>query len=300
MNGTNVNYASLVSLNNAGAESDYGYLNAPLIQDPSSFAIAQTGEQQDLGFLEEAYDPAWPEPKKRRWEEYNFGGVSTTPSAAAQRTLGDMQAERTAAAQAADPMRQTELASKKAEAAATQLGLQEAYRQELEYQRGLATLNSLEATSSAKRAARLQIEGLSASIGKRIAPGGTSQAAMQEAKNAVGYIGSKEYFNPMADFTPRIDTMRRGSEERMGLIRQQMEAAGVPIPEMTPAPSAPNPAQMVVEKYGVKAPDGSPVMVGGSPVVSFKRGGRDVMMRQTPSGGFVELTAEEAAALRGQ
>jgi hypothetical protein len=147
----------------------------------------------------------------------------------------------------------------------------------------------------------MQIEALSAGIGKRINPKlGTSAAAMNEAKNAVGYIGAYEYKNPLADFGSRISTMQRNSQERMGLVRQQMEAAGVPLPEAAPTPAAPNPAQMVLERFGVKAPDGNPVMLNGSPVVSFKRAGKDVMARQTPNGGFVELTAEESAALRGQ
>jgi hypothetical protein len=191
--------------------------------------------------------------------------------------------------------------AKRAEAAAKQAEVQEAYRQEIEYQRSLTTLNDGSATNAQKRAARMQIEALSAGIGKRINPKlGTSAAAMNEAKNTVGYIGAYEYNNPLADFGSRISTMQRNSQERLGLLRQQMQTSGIPLPEAAPTPAAPNPAQMVLERFGVKAPDGNPVMLNGSPVVSFKRAGKDVMARQTPNGGFVELTAEESAALRGQ
>jgi hypothetical protein len=203
--------------------------------------------------------------------------------------------------QGATPTARAELAAAQADAAAKQAEIQEAYRQEVEYQRSLATINDSTKNSAERNAARMQIEALSAGIGKRINPKlGTSAAAMNEAKNAVGYIGAYEYKNPLADFGSRISTMQRNSQERMGLVRQQMEAAGVPLPEAAPTPAAPNPAQMVLERFGVKAPDGNPVMFNGSPVVSFKRAGKDVMARQTPNGGFVELTAEESAALRGQ
>jgi hypothetical protein len=191
--------------------------------------------------------------------------------------------------------------AKRAEAAAKQAEIQEAYRQEVEYQRSLATINDSTKSSAERNAARMQIEALSAGIGKRINPKlGTSAAAMSDAKNAVGYIGAYEYKNPLADFGSRISTMQRNSQERMGLVRQQMEAAGVPLPEAAPTPAAPNPAQMVLERFGAKGPDGNPIMFNGAPVVSFKRAGKDVMARQTPNGGFVELTAEESAALSGQ
>jgi hypothetical protein len=310
-----LNRPSETSIGNSLASSEYtteGYESAPEWRDFSNLSMQPTGEQQDLSFLEEPYNPSWPESRKNRWEEYNFGGVATTPAGAAKRTLEEMDGDRRRAAemmseqrkaemQGATPAARAELASAQADAAAKQAEVQEAYRQEVEYQRSLTTLNNDKATGAEKRAARMQIEALSAGIGKRINPKlGTSAAAMSEAKNAVGYIGAYEYKNPLADFGSRISTMQRNSEERLGLLRQQMEASGVLVPEAAPAPAAPDQAQMVLERFSVKAPDGNPVMFNGFPVVTFKRAGKDVVARQRPNGNFVELTAEEAAALLGQ
>lgn len=309
-NTADVNYASLVSLNNAAAGSDSGYLGYPLIEDPSSFSVPSTGEQQNLGFLEEPYNPSWPDSKKNRWYEYNIAGVSTTPAAAAKRTLGEMEARRTSASAATDPMRQAEMSGKKAEAAAAQLELQEAYRQEVEYQRSLATINNPKATSAEWNAARMQMDGLAAAIGRRINPkGGTSQTAMRETKNAVGYIGALESKNPFADFGPRIDTMLRGSQERMGLIRQQMEAAGVPVPEMAPAAAATQEdvaaqmAQAAIQKRGLRGPDGNLLTIAAGegqppqPIVARMRGGKKEYRRVGPDGLFYPLTADQIKQL---
>jgi hypothetical protein len=261
-----------------------------------------TGAFMDLGFINQINAAATDEeatamynsldPVQKRVYDRSFGiNISPEWAAGEASKYYEEQDERAKAEmQAATPA-----------ARAEQAEVQEAYRQEVEYQRSLATINDSTKSSAERNAARMQIEALSAGIGKRINPKlGTSAAAMNEAKNAVGYIGAYEYKNPLADFGSRISTMQRNSEERLGLLRQQMEASGVLVPEAAPTPAAPNPAQMVLERFGVKAPDGNPVMFNGSPVVSFKRAGKDVMARQTPNGGFVELTAEEAAALLGQ
>ena len=39
------------SIANSLAGSEYGFTNAPVIEDPASFAIEPTGEQMDLQFL---------------------------------------------------------------------------------------------------------------------------------------------------------------------------------------------------------------------------------------------------------
>lgn len=313
MSDTNVNYASLVSLHNSTG-GGYGYLSAPLIEDPSSFAVPSTGEQQNLDFLDEPYNMSWPDSKKNRWYEHNIAGVMTTPAAAAKRTLGEMESGRQSAAerrkaemQASTPQAQAELAKAQAETAASQLELQEAYRQELEYQRSLATINNPAAPRAEWNAARMQMEGLASTIGKRINPkGGTSQTAMKETKNAVGYIGALEAKNPFSDFTPRLNTMLRGSQERMGLIRQQMEAAGVPVPETAPAPTATQEdvraktSDMVMSMAGVKDQSGNTVMIGSSPVIAVPEGGKPVYKKRGPGGGWVNLTQEEIASLGAQ
>ena len=261
-----------------------------------------TGAFMDLGFINQINAAATDEeataaynsldPVQKRVYDRSFG-INISPEWAANEAAKYYQQQ--------DERAKAEMQGATPAARAEQAEIQEAYRQEVEYQRSLATINDSTKNSAERNAARMQIEALSAGIGKRINPKlGTSAAAMNEAKNAVGYIGAYEYKNPLADFGSRISTMQRNSQERMGLVRQQMEAAGVPLPEAAPTPAAPNPAQMVLERFGVKAPDGNPVMLNGSPVVSFKRAGKDVMARQTPNGGFVELTAEESAALRGQ
>ena len=198
--------------------------------------------------------------------------------------------------------------AKRAEAAAQQAEVQEAYRQEVEYQRSLATINDSTKSSAERNAARMQIEALSAGIGKRINPKlGTSAAAMSEAKNAVGYIGAYEYKNPLADFGSRISTMQRNSQERMGLVRQQMEAAGVPVPEMAVPEAAPSPEDaaaqigtMVLSQGALKDQAGSAVTIGGSPVIRYPEGGKTVFKKRGPGGGWIDLTAEEMASIGAQ
>jgi hypothetical protein len=312
-----LNQPSEVSIANSLAAMGADVSGMPPLEDVDTFRVAPTGEQQALDFLNEPYDPSWPEPKKNRWEEFNFGEVATTPAAAAKRTLADMEAERTRAAtmqdeqmkaqrereaQAQDPAGQADLAGKKADAAAKQLGLQDAYLQEMEYQSHLNTVMNSGASRAERQAAISAIDGLATAIGKRtMGAGAGSRDAMQAGKKAVGFIDWKQEYNPFADYTPQVDVMRRGSENRIGAIRQQMEAAGAPVPEFRGATAAPaNPAQTVLQRFSVKAPDGNAVMFEGSPVISIPRAGKQVFMRQTPNGGFVELTEQQAAALRGQ
>ena len=298
--------------------SDTGYTNAPAWRDFESMAITPTGEQQSLDFLNEPYDPSWPEPKKNRWEEYNFGEVATTPAAAAQRTLADMEAERRSAAealkaqrereaQAQDPANRADAALKQAEAAAKQVEMQQSYLQELQYQRHIATLNNPKATRAERATAINAIDGLAASIGQRMIKG-TSTAAVADAKRLVGTVSSRvpvlginvHEYNPMADYGPHLESMLGGSQERMGVLRQQMEEAGIPLPEakqMEEAVKNPPPAdkfQLSVQRFGVKRADGSQVMLDGAPVVRRKDG---ALFKAMPSGIGVELTAEEISQL---
>jgi hypothetical protein len=231
-------------------------------------------------------------------------GQKITPAWAAQKAdeFFKMQDER--AKTVDDP-------AKRADAAARQAEIQEAYRQEVEYQRSLATINDSTKSSAERNAARMQIEALSAGIGKRINPKlGTSAAAMNEAKNAVGYIGAYEYKNPLADFGSRISTMQRNSQERMGLVRQQMEAAGMPVPEMAVPEAPPSPeqiasqmAQAAIQKRGLKGPDGNLLTVAAGegqspqPIVARMRGGKKEYRRVGPDGLFYPLTPDQIKAL---
>jgi hypothetical protein len=294
----------------------------PPLEDVDTFRVAPTGEQQALDFLNEPYDPSWPEPKKNRWEEFNFGEVATTPAAAAKRTLADMEAERKRAAtmqdeqmkaqrereaQAQDPAGQADLAAKQAEAAVKQGEIQQNYLQELQYQRHISTLNNPKATRAERATAINAIDGLAASIGQRMIKG-TSTAAVADAKRLVGTVSSRvpvvginvQEYNPAADYGPQLETMLGGSQERMGVLRQQMEAAGIPLPEakqMEEAVKNPPPAdkfQLSVQRFGVKGADGAQVMLNGAPVVRRKDG---ALFKAMPSGKGVELTAEEISQL---
>lgn len=287
---------------------------APPLGEFDSFRISPTGKQANTAFLSQPYNESWPDALKDEWEKFNMLGIGTTPADMAKDMSDSLKAERAAAAEAMKeqarantPQAQAELRGKMAQTAAAQLELQEAYRQELEYQRSLATISNREASSAEWNAARMQLDGLAASIGKRINPGGgTSQTAMRESKNAVGYIGALESKNPLADFTPRINTMLRGSQERMGLIRQQMEAANVPVPEMAPAAAVTQEdmraktADMVLSMAGMKDQSGNAVMIGGSPVIKVPEAGKPVYKKRGPNGGWVNLTQEEIASLGAQ
>jgi hypothetical protein len=201
--------------------------------------------------------------------------------------------------------------AKRADAAARQAEIQEAYRQEVEYQRSLTTLNDPAKSSAERNAARMQLEALAVSIGKRMNPKlGTSESANKQAKNLAGYIGPIEFKMPYSDFAPRAQTMRRGSEERLGLYRQQMEAAGVPVPEMAVPEAPPSPeqiasqmAQAAIQKRGLKGPDGNLLTVAAGegqspqPIVARMRGGKKEYRRVGPDGLFYPLTPDQIKAL---
>lgn len=312
---------SETSIGNSLAASEYtteGYESAPEWRDFSNLSMQPTGEQQDLGFLEEPYNPSWPESRKNRWEEYNLGGVATTPAGAARRTLEEMDSDRRRAAelaseqrkaemQGATPTARAELASAQADAAAKQAEIQEAYRQEVEYQRSLATINDSTKSSAERNAARMQLEALAASIGKRMNPKlGTSNDANTQAKNLAGYIGAVEFKFPYSDFAPRVEAMQRGSQERSGLYRQQMEAAKVPVPDIKPPEAATQEdmraktSDMVMSMAGVKDQSGNVVMIGNSPIIKVPEAGKPVYKKRGPGGGWINLTQEEVASLGAQ
>jgi hypothetical protein len=211
------------------------------------------------------------------------------------------------AAQEADPVRQQTVAKGQTEAAAKQFELQEHYRQEMEYQRLLQTIGDKKTNRNQRQVAMQRLEGLAASIGKRISPGGLSAAALGEAKNAVGFIPWQRELNPFGDYGPAISAMQTGSEDRIGLLRSQMEAAGVEVPSIEQA--APEPPveetmrQTALEKHTYKRPDGSPVTIAVNqgeapqPVVKGMADGKPVYRRVGADGMFYRLTPEQVQQL---
>jgi hypothetical protein len=287
-----------------------------------TFNPAPTGKQMDTAFLDQPWDDNWDDTKKELYYQVHVVGVRPTPESLAQdagklldeqrRRGAELQLEqRKAEAQANTPQAQADLKNKMATTAATQLELQEAYRQEIEYQRSLTTLNDPAKSSAERNAARMQLEALAVSIGKRMNPKlGTSESANKQAKNLAGYIGPIEFKMPYSDFAPRAQTMQRGSEERLGLYRQQMEAAGVPVPEMAVPEAPPSPeqiasqmAQAAIQKRGLKGPDGNLLTVAAGegqspqPIVARMRGGKKEYRRVGPDGLFYPLTPDQIKAL---
>jgi hypothetical protein len=308
-----LNEPSATSVLNSLANMGVDVSGAEPLTSVDTFRIASTGAQAKTDFLYQPYNEAWPEARKLEWEKFNMLEIGTTPAKMATDMTETLKAERNAAAEtmkeqrkrelaASDPAARADLSAKQADAAAKQLALQDAYLQEMEYQSHIGTITNPQASRSERMAAIGAIDGLALAIGRRIGgSGGASAKAIDATKKSIGYINWMQEFNPAADYGPQADSMRRGSENRIGVIRQQMEAAGVPVPEFKGAATAPaDPAQTVLQRFSVKAPDGNAVMFEGSPVISIPRAGKQVFMRQAPSGGFVELTEQQAAALRGQ
>ncbi len=303
---------------------------APPLEEFDSFRIAPTGAQANTDFLYQPYNEAWPEARKLEWEKFNMLEIGTTPAKMATDMTETLKSERNAAAeamkaqreremQAQDPANRADLAAKQAEAAVKQGEIQQNYLQELQYQRHIATLNDKNATRAQRATAINAIDGLAASIGQRMIKG-TSTAAVADAKRLVGTVSSRvplvpfnlREYNPLdlgakvlgydgtPDYSAQLETMLGGSQERMGVLRQQMEAAGIPLPEakqMEEAvknPPAPNLFELSVQKLGVKGSDGSQVMLNGAPVIRRKDG---KMFKAMPNGKGVELTAEEISQL---
>jgi hypothetical protein len=233
-------------------------------------------------------------------------GVQFTPEGAAQFVLKQqetrMQQEQRAAMMQADPVRQSAAATKQVELAEKQKTMQQAYLEEVQYQNNLNLVADPNTDRTTRRAALNAIDGLAATIGKRSMGGVASRDAMRDAKKSVGSISVMQEYNPFADYGPQIELMRRGSEERMGVLRQQMEAAGVTMPEaqqVEAAKSAPGPdaAEVALQRFGVKLPDGNPLMIDGSPVIQVTKGGQPMMLKRAANGKFVELADADRAKL---
>ena len=313
-----LNQASQNSLHNSLAGMGVDMSGAPPLGEFDSFRIASTGKQANTDLLYQPYNEAWPDALKDEWEKFNMLGIGTTPADMAKDMSESLKAERNAAAeamkaqrereaQAQDPANRADAALKQAEAAAKQAEMQQSYLQELQYQRHIATLNNTNATKAERATAINAIDGLAASIGQRMIKG-TSTAAVADAKRLVGTVSSRvpvlginvHEYNPMADYGPQLESMLGGSQERMGVLRQQMEAAGIPLPgakqveEAIKNPPAPSMFELSVQRLGVKGADGSQVMLNGAPVIRRKDG---KMFKAMPNGKGVELTAEEISQL---
>jgi hypothetical protein len=162
---------------------------------------------------------------------------------------------------------------------------------------------------------------LATAIGQRMVKG-TAGTITADAKRAAGTVSSRipllgvnaAEYNPLnlvmgknADYGAQLGTMLQGSQERMGVIRQQMEAAGIPVPEM---PNAAQPAdeqaqeranriERTINKNGVKGPDGAVLMIDGLPVINGRdlKTGEPLLMKLRPNGKATELTEAERAQL---
>jgi len=292
-----LNYPSQVSIGNTLSQPEFlpdqGFRAAPPIQDLESFAMTPTGQQQDLGFLKEPYNEDWPDALKNRWEEHYFYQNRTTPAAASERTLRDVDAERASAAQANDPLRQAEVKTKQLEAAQKQAEMQMPYLTELQYQDVLTRLRNPDLSFLEKQQLIAQANGYASMIAQMQPNTGKSAAALGPAATAIGKI------NPINDYGPQIDGLMRSSESRMAIARQALDATGVPLPEFKGAPPPPEPNQLVVEQFGMKREDGTPITFRGSPVIRTVEGGREVYERLGTDGKFYTLTEKEIAELTG-
>jgi hypothetical protein len=273
-----------------------------------------SGQTQEAVALRDSLDP------QSRYVYDNIKNMKKVPASEAARLADEFrQNQDRIAMEAQDPANRAELATKKAEAAVKQAEMQQSYLQELQYQRHIATLNNPKATRAERATAINAIDGLAASIGQRMVKG-TSTAAVADAKRLVGTVSSRvplvplnlREYNPIdlgakvfgydgiADYSAQLETMLSGSQERMGVLRQQMETAGIPLPEakqMEEAVKNPPPAdkfQLSVQRFGVKGADGAQLMLNGAPVVRRKDG---ALFKAMPNGKGVELTAEEISQL---
>lgn len=135
---------------NIGAALDapeYMYGGAPVIEDPASFAVAPTGTQMDLSFLDEPYSEGWDESKKALWEQKWISGISPTPADAAKTAQSILSEQRRAAAEAQDPLRRTQMEAELAKVEERQLKVAEAQRVQNEYaarrKNALATIDEI-------------------------------------------------------------------------------------------------------------------------------------------------------------
>jgi hypothetical protein len=292
-----INYPSQVSIGNTLAEPEYlpddGYMAAPKLDNFDNFAIAPTGKQANTDFLSQPYNEAWPDALKDEWEKFNMLGIGTTPAEMATDMTEALKAERASAAQANDPLRQAEVKTKQLEAAQKQAEMQMPYLTELQYQDVLTRLRNPDLSFLEKQQLIAQANGYASMIAQMQPNTGKSAAALGPAATAIGKI------NPINDYGPQIDGLMRSSESRMAIARQALDATGVPLPEFKGAPPPPEPNQLVVEQFGMKRDDGTPISFRGAPVIRTVEGGKDVYERLGTDGKFYTLTEKEIAELTG-
>jgi hypothetical protein len=140
-----------------------------------------------------------------------------------------------------------------------------------------------------------------------MSPTGASATALSQKKNTVGYIGALESKNPLANFGPRFDMMQRESQDRTGLLRQQMEAAGVPVPEVAAEQeeeqAPPDWVQITMQKNAVRTPDGEAMTIqlpgGGQPqpIIKGWNQGKQEYRSVGPDGMFYLLTPQQLQQL---
>lgn len=287
-----INEASLTSLNNAGA--DTGYTNFPLIDDLQSFRIAPSGEQQNLDFLNEPFNFDWPDSKKNRWDEHNLQGVSVSPAGAAGRTLAEVGADRTRAIAENDPMRQAELATKRTDLAAKQREAQAPYQAEQQFQDVLSRLTNNSSLGFLERRQLVaQANALAGTIAQ-MQPGAIKSAAgIEVGAKSIGTI------NIMNDLEPQVAAIKRASDARMGLAKQQLEATNTPLPEFVATPPPPTASDIAIKEFGLKADDGSAVEFRGRPVLQTYKDGKQIYERVGTDGRLYELTPQEVTEITG-
>jgi hypothetical protein len=273
--------------------------------------LKPTGAFMDLGFIEQINNAPTDEEAKAMYNALDPAlkrvydrsyGMNISPEWAAGVAQEFYKEKDQMAAQANDPARQVAAAKGQVEVAEKQRVMQQAYLEEVQYQNNLNLVADPNTDRTTRRAALNAIDGLAATIGKRSMGGVASRDAMRDAKKSVGSISVMQEYNPFADYGPQIDLMRRGSEERMGVLRQQMEAAGVTMPEAKQVEAAkgaqgPDAAEVAMQRFGVKLPDGNPLMIDGSPVIQVTKGGQSMMLKRAANGKFVELTEADRAKL---
>lgn len=290
-------------LQNEGSFFDLSYIAE--FRNAYQQALQQTGGDEAKAI--EAVRPiaqSW-SPVQRHIYERSEGFDTLDPKFAAQLAVAWQKEQEQRQRDAADPAKMADVGTKQMALSEKQMRLQEDYRQEMEYQRLLGIMNNPESSRAEWNAARMQLEGLSATIGQRMAPTGMSAPALAQKKQAVGYIGPVESKAPWQNFGPRYEIMRRGSQDRMGLLRQQMEAAGVPVPEM-PAQNEqakPDMTQIALQKNAVRSPSGEVMTIQvpdadqPQPVVMRMREGKPQYRRVGPDGMFYALTPDQLKQL---
>jgi hypothetical protein len=309
-----LNYPSQVSIGNTLSQPEFspdeGFRAAPLIQDLESFAMTPTGQQQDLDFLKEPFNEDWPEALQNRWEEHHIYQNRTTPAAASERTLRDVDAERASAAQASDPLRQAEVATKQVDAVQKQQILQNQFVSE---SRNLQLLQELEDLGDSKYTPRVvtrilgdylpmntqsrqvmnrvnQINAYAKTLASQRA--GTRTVSGRGGDTLSALAQAEGQIDPAAELGPQIKALRSVSQARLDTLRASMESAGIPMPTLPEQKKEPTPQQRMISEASVKRGDGSAVTLPNGQPVIYANGNYLVA---TPSGNFRPATEAEIA-----